>query len=244
MKPKKADIKFGEGNTMNTMVLLIPFNCIFDTDVGLIKVIKYSYFDTSVFKQNVLDSIVTNKDIVEFVYNCPYNNILQSILINNDKEEADEYYKQFMEAEYSNILANSVFTGVLDLLNRLEDEPDIKFTICCMKHEEVDFIKSIIPDDNLEIKLLRDIIPKINMYKQFFFKSVVSDEYFEYLFRFLSSNTIYLLDYYRNFEENGDLKDSEEFAVAEDVRRNRTSIINAFDNQTIKRKEFVSDGRS
>ena len=71
----KKNITFNEGNTLNIMVPLIPFNCLFDTNVGLIKLICKESNDSSVIDQNTLDSLDTNIKVVNFVYKSSSSNM-------------------------------------------------------------------------------------------------------------------------------------------------------------------------
>ena len=60
-----SNITYNESNTLNVMVPLIPFNCLFDTDVGLIKLINQEYNDSSVFDKNTTEKL--NIDIFPVV---------------------------------------------------------------------------------------------------------------------------------------------------------------------------------
>ena len=230
-------ITYNESNTNNVMVSIIPFNCLFDYDVGLIKLIKKYYNDPSVFNQNTLDSLYSNKDIVEFVFNSESSNILMDIMNNPDEEIAAEYYVQFMDKEYGEILQNSVYTGLLDFVYRLNNESDATYSIVCLRDEELRFINEYF--EGLRAEKPDDIIPRVNIYHQFFFKSCINDPYFEIFKQYPEGETIYILDYRKNFKPNGEILPTADLLILES-KHNRFSLINAY-NENIKRKEFIDN---
>jgi hypothetical protein len=231
------NITYNESNTSTVMVALIPFNCLFDYDVGLIKLIKQFYNDPSVFNQNTLDRLYSNKDIVEFVFNSDSQNIIMDIMNNPDEEIATEYYTQFMEREYSEILKNSVYTGLLNLVEKLDNESDATYSIVCLRKEEIRFMNTYLKEFRVETP--EDIIPRISIFHQYFFKTTVNDPYFDIFKQYPEGETIYILDYRRNFKPNGEIMPNQDLLILE-AKHNRFSLINSY-NENITRKEFVDN---
>ena len=109
LKEGSWTIRMGEGNTIGIIKPLVPFNCIVDTDVGLIQLIKTEYRSPDIFNIGLLDSFINNRGIIKLLYHRKTKNPLLPFM--NDQEDvatADDLYKQFMEKEYRNIIVKSV----------------------------------------------------------------------------------------------------------------------------------------
>ena len=231
------NITYSESNTSSVMVTIIPFNCLFDTDVGLIKLIKLYYNDPSVFNQNTLDQLSSTKDLVEFVFNSESSNILMDIMNNPDEETANEYYVQFMNQEYGEILQNSVYTGLMDFFEKLINEPEVTYSVVCLRDEELRFIDTYM--EGVVAEKPDSIIKRIKIYHQYFFKSHINDPYFEIFKQYPEGETVYILDYRRNFKPNGEIFPTSDLLFLES-RHNRFSLINTY-TDNIKRKEFIDN---
>lgn len=195
-------ITFNTNNTLNVMVVLIPFNCLFDTNVGLIKLINLNYNDPRVFDKNTLDSLDSNLKVTKFSYESTSENIIMDLLINKDIEVANAYYQQFLEEQYQNILNYSVYTGLINLLSKLMDQPDVNVSVFCMNELEANFIHNNL-SDQVRTVLPDETIEHINMYKQFYFKTSVNDPYFDTIYKYLHKVFVYMLDYAINFNSEG-----------------------------------------
>ena len=226
MPSSTTTIKYNEGHTLNVMVPLISFNCLFDTEVGLIKLINKNFNDPRVFDTNTLDSLDSNLKVTRFVFNSTSDNILLDILKDKDIEVAKEYYKQFMEQEYDNILINSVYTDLVGLLETMESQPDVKASIYCLNKTEVDFIHKYLSPD-IQAVTIEDIRERFDMYKQFYFRSIVDDPYLNTIYKGISKSFVYILDYRRNFDNEGKLKTND---IVDTMEKNLVSFgaINAF----------------
>ena len=123
---------------------LIPFNLIFDTDFGLIKLISKEYradlFDKSVLDSD--DSVIANLLIAR-----PFENPLCILTEYNSetKKILDDYYLEFMDTRYDDILKLSVFTGIGNYALGLS----IKVTFDDGSYEFVteDKVKSDVPEE-------------------------------------------------------------------------------------------------
>lgn len=224
------NITFNESNTQNIMVPLIPFNCLFDTNVGLIKLIYQEFNDSSVFDKNTLDSLDTNFKVTKFVYNSTSSNILLDIMIDKDKDIADEYYKQFMEEEYADILRNSVITDIFHLFEAMLYQRDIRVTVFCERFEEINFLHEYVSQD-IDAILLDEVKNHFDLYKQFYFKSCSGDYYFNSISRAIRKKAVYILDYPKNFNDDGEFLINDYIKSMQSDQGVHFSIINTYSHR-------------
>ena len=118
---------------------LIPFNLIFDTDFGLIKLISKEY-RADLFDKSVLDS--DDSTIVNLLIARPFENPLCILTEYNSetKKTLDDYYLEFMGTRYDDILKLSVFTGIGNYAFGLDGITEITTYIYCKSKDEVDYL--------------------------------------------------------------------------------------------------------
>lgn len=117
---------------------LIPFNMIFDTEMGLMKLIEFHY-NKGIFNYNAL-----GKDDLTKLYLMQRNNWNPLSIIcdeNISQNDMDELYYQFIDREYERILLYSPNTALYDVLNVVYRNEQIRFTVVCKSEMELDFFK-------------------------------------------------------------------------------------------------------
>lgn len=191
-------IHMNEGNTAGIMVPLIPFNCIIDSDFGLLSLISSKYRDPKFFNLDFLDSHSKIKDLVLALYERKEQNPLSLIMANpDDKDTANDLYIDFMDKMYTDILDRSMATDICKLAIVYEDN-NIHPTILCKRQEEVDFISTNSTIHNLHTELIREdgkVNKKdISAYQQFFFK-FTNDRYCQLLADYIFGKVVYLSNY-------------------------------------------------
>ena len=231
-KEGKWTIRMGEGNTMGIIKPLIPFNCIIDSDVGLIELIRSEYRSPDMFDIGLLDSFSSQLDLLKFLYHRKSINPLIPFMINKeDNKTADDLYMQFMDKQYSEILQRSPLTGLYKLANLCNHSEEVASTISFSN----DIEESIINKDPVLKRIKKvsigDIPYNCNNLDVFFFKSTI-DPYLHISIPILRSKNINILDYDYNFEEDGNLIVSKDIAIAE-MSRCRFNVINAYNRQEI-----------
>lgn len=122
--------------------ILIPFNMIADTDMGLLKLIKQKYMDPEVFIEDLLDC----QDIIlrSYIRDSVSDNPLVTFIEN--EEEASDYYDQFMENKYDEIATLSPITTIKEVIDRFIESKSIQVSILCMEEIEVDIISKLFDD--------------------------------------------------------------------------------------------------
>lgn len=170
--------------------VLVPFNTLIDTDMGLLKLIEFDYHDYTMFHRLLLNTSEINQRY--FLVTRKHSNVIESLLTVDDKELADDLLSQFMEKEYDQILKLSCNTAICDLTVVLRSNINqvIRVTVMCSCKEEQDMIvdrhinvfKTII--DTPETVSLKD-------YGTIFVKDVKDlDRY-----RYIEGKTIYVPNY-------------------------------------------------
>lgn len=124
---------------MYNLDILIPFDLVVDLDIGLLKLVRFEYSNNDYFYKGILQgmddclrySLMTRED----------PNPLSIAAVNpDDHETLDEFYKQFMEREYTKIMNLSQDTAISDLtkVSGMASASDriVRITIMCRSEEE------------------------------------------------------------------------------------------------------------
>ena len=180
--------------------ILIDFNCYIDTEVGLIRLIREKYLDEKVFNVDLLRSNLRN--IIKMLMERKEVNPLY-LFANEDisRKDLDDYYQQFMDEEYDNILSRSVTTEIAHWIQLLKSEPSIHITFLCHNQKErnilvqEEFLRGkqfILDTDNVDY----------SKFTQFFFK-YISEDIEKYIFKY---KTYYFSKYLLNFTDDFNMK--------------------------------------
>lgn len=161
-----SHITFSESNTLGVINPLVSFNCLIDTDFGLLVLIAQKFFDTSVFSQEFFDNNINSEDLKYTIYERENKNPLLLCMISSRFSE--EYYNQFMSECYKDILDRSMITDLARNLPLLSNSGAM-FTILCKRQEEIDLLDRLKLFDKFHRVLLSDI-KDMNEYNQFFMK--------------------------------------------------------------------------
>lgn len=180
-------------NTANINRILIPYDCIFNDDIGLYRVIREHYSNDSVFNLSLLDE----ENLNSLVHDNIYNNPLELIIREEYKDKMNDFYKEFLEQEYERILDYSPYTPIFEFahLNIVS---------------KMGFITFLVFNDLQEAELRKRFDEKIDIIKLDNYNELNIDEYdIIFLKRYedslliqnLQGKYIYLLDYRFNFEK-------------------------------------------
>lgn len=234
----KQTIKFGEGNTVGFLTPLIFFDCIYDTDVGLIELIRRDYRDSSMFNLESLDSFENRRQLIKFLYLRDQPNPILPFMNNkNDVETADDLYNQFMSKEYSNILDLCVRTDLYNALLLFINAEEIKATVFCKNDLERYLLESDPDLSDLEIIDSIDLNNKINSFEQFYFKSIYDHTQLN-IYNIIRHKVIYYMDYRFNLDNKNNIKDSKQ-TVAASVARCRLNTISTYNIDKLDGKEII-----
>ena len=176
--------------------ILMDFDCYIDTEVGLIRLIQDKYLDDKVFNIELLQSGLRN--IINMLINRKeYNPLYLFANENISKEDLDDYYKEFMDIEYDNILSRSVTTEISHLIDLFKSEPSIHVTFLCHNQKQRNIL---VKEEYLKGKNFILDTDDINFsnFTQFFFK-YISKDIDKYIFPY---KTYYFSKYLLNFDDN------------------------------------------
>lgn len=128
---------------MYTIDVLIPFECIVDIDMGLIKLLKFEYRNPEYFFKGILDG---PDDCIEYELINRKNRNPLSIPTNMSKvddETIGNWYQQFIEKEYTKIMELSTSTSLADLvkLSSFNTDKVLRTTILCSNDEEANIVR-------------------------------------------------------------------------------------------------------
>ena len=172
--------------------ILIPFSMIYDTEMGLIRLIKNKYLDPEEFE----DGLFNQPDGINkyFLKQRPMKNPLGEYTVK--EEDADYYYKEFIEKKYLEILEYSITTTVYEWVKKMIDYSNLSITIICNIDEEMNMINEcfgnrvqvIIPDDYTDIEL--------KIYDTIFVKDIEDLLLYE---KSMDGKNIYMANYMHNY---------------------------------------------
>lgn len=182
--------------------ILVPFDILIDTDMGLLKLIEFDYHNEDFFLKGILNTTESNQKY--FLMSRFSSNVIEALLTVQDKELAENLYAQFIEKEYDQILNLSCNTAICDLTLLLRSNMNqvIRMTVMCKNEKEVNLIKK------RKISCFKTIISdpeKINLddYGTIFVKNIYDlDKY-----KRVEGKTIYVPNYGFNVTINPDLPD-------------------------------------
>ncbi len=118
---------------------LIPFDLVIDTDIGLLQTINKKYHDTDTFYESLMKSPV--KYQIFLLYFRKYVNPITVLAKDRDNAELmDDYYNQFIEEEYVDILKNSIITRMFIVIMDGIKLGTICPTICCKSPLEKSYL--------------------------------------------------------------------------------------------------------
>lgn len=211
----------GSGNTGGIMTPLIHFDIIFDTDVGLLCLILRDYMNPEVFNKDFFFGKKV-KELVYELYIRKENNPIDICINDSYKNKADDFYRQFMEEKYNEILELSVFTEFYRLIRAFQNESDIKATILCDREEQVTFLGKYNNTKKCDI-FISNSLNKVNIkrYNQFYFKRIDDSSKFA---NNISNKTVYFANYGFNRNDNNEIKDHDLI-----VSLSETNVINLID---------------
>ena len=135
---------------MYQLNVLIPFNMIIDTEMGLLKLIQFDYNNTEYFYPGIINGDDTFKKYVLLTRN--ERNPLCVAVKDEKMDCADDLYKQFMEKEYNSILQLSPPTALRDVGSILRTSIDkvVKINILCETDDEIELlVNRQIPYDDI-----------------------------------------------------------------------------------------------
>lgn len=168
----------------------MPFEVLIDTDVGLWNLISSEYKNEIFFLPGMLKLSDSHRKY--FMVVRENRNPLMTLVSEPSQELADDFYSQFMEKEYDNILSLSPNTDVCKVLDlmRKSNSSIIRLTILCENEKQKELIlRRNLMHDNIIVSDKSSI--SLSEYGTMFVKDVSDlDKY-----RIVEGKTIYVANY-------------------------------------------------
>lgn len=179
--------KFNSSNTV-----LIPYNCIVDEDSGLLRVIRDYYSNDTVFD---LEKFDTDEKIEDLILNKKYVNPLDLVIRPEYTKKSLDFYNQFIEEEYENILKNSFMTTLFKFVLSVKQSQIGRVIFLANNEREKQSIELLFGSDN---NILIGKIDEINLddIDTIFIKRISDIRNFNNI----NGKNLYILDYNFNFE--------------------------------------------
>lgn len=182
--------------------ILVTFDMLIDTDIGLIDIIKNKYNDPTVFNNNILN--LNDKYLKGLLRESNSSNPIDIILLEDNHKQAEVFYKELMEIEYKEIIKRSPITTIVDVIKRfIFTDGLIKVTILCNSDIEENKIREILQedcsDDSYRIEVCKDWSQlDTSIYDTIFFK------YLEDLLKFnqVVGKNLMVCDYKCNLDDD------------------------------------------
>lgn len=124
--------------------ILLPFELIYDIDVGLLKLIQRDFNDSTYFDIHKIDSM-DDTDIINYSMNRHHENPLYGIsnAYDGSFEDLDELYEDFMKTKYKEILELSNKTYLGGLYELISSTQGIKISIYYKSELELEKLKEL-----------------------------------------------------------------------------------------------------
>lgn len=240
-------VNFNLGNTNDAFAPVFPFNCLFDTDLGLVQLIKYNYASPDVFDRDLFSQFDSKRAMIRLLYTRKnVNPLLYFMKDKTDIELANNIYAQFYAQKYDEILDYCVYTGLYELIIRLANEGDIHPIILYSNEPE-----KIIVESNMDFRGIKgydvndnDTFDILKRYKQFFFISNYDGMYLPKLLKILLVKSIYILDYGYNFDKEGHLIINNNLDILLNTNRCQLSIIDVYDRKRLGFSTINEDNKN
>lgn len=133
---------------------LIPFDLVIDTEVGLLQTINKKYHNTDTFYDSLLNAPIKYQ-IYLLNMRKRINPITAIAKERDDEELMNDYYRQFMEEEYVDILKNSIITRMFIVIMEGIKMGTILPTIVCNSSLEKNYLlkrdKEVFDKCNIEV---------------------------------------------------------------------------------------------
>lgn len=186
-------IKPGTIDTSGNNTPLVSFDCIIDTDFGLLNLIDSNYLDSSIFDIDFFNNHHKIKELVKVLYEREERNPLSICVKDKSDIDIDMLYQQFIDEKYTDILKRSMVTEIYNLIEQFKLSGEVKPTIICRKQEEIDCLKELPLFSKQFPIILLDEIEDISYYKQFFFR-YIDDDYIKKLSSEINNKTVYVIN--------------------------------------------------
>ena len=180
--------------------LLIDFNCIVDTEIGMINLIKDKYLDDSVFNKDIIMGSLESIILLLIKRKDP-NPLYLFANKNIDRKDLDDYYREFMTQEYNSVLKYSITTGLSNLIYLFKTEPGIHVTFLCESNIEKQLLLSIEDFKECNIVLYDDNTIDFSQYSTYYFK-YITDQVLNFMYDY---KTYYFSKYLLNFDNEFNL---------------------------------------
>lgn len=180
----------------NILYPLIPFDMIIDTDVGILKLAKERYIDSSIYYYGILQLsidilayMLTKRKEVNPLSIAKKSGIGNSVI--------DQNYKEMIESDYDKIVSLSVTTDLFDAMRYFISSDIIIPTILCKNDIEADMLSKI----KFEKKIAVEVCPPEHLsakYDPIYIKDISKINRYSHL---LDGKNIYIANYGFNFVE-------------------------------------------
>lgn len=228
MSTNTRNIIFGQGDVNGIITPLIPFNCVYDLDVGLV---RFMYENGYTNNNDIVDGTFFNPFIMRNIVVRLYTRVDENPLNLFVSESTDELYNEFMSKYYEKIVRSSVHTGIYDLCSTFRTEKSVKGSIIYSNEAEYYMLRGDERLKGVELVDLDSLSSDFTEFNTFFFKSV-DDMYITAFADKIKSKSIYILDYKFNFSKEGTIRNTSSINTLE-VNRNIINIINVYDKQRL-----------
>jgi len=181
--------------------ILIPFDMIYDIDIGIFKLMKSSYKNPIYIHAMML--CISNNNFKYFIINSKTYDPLNILLRDDCKGESIDILNDLIEEDYERIVELSEPTDILGLLSVYLKSSLVKITILCTTEEESNKIKNTKLLENAKVIIQKDY-SKINMDE---YDSLFIKKYTEVLrFKKLQGKSIFIGNYKFNQDEENTTK--------------------------------------
>lgn len=211
---------------MYNLDILIPFELVIDLDIGLLKLVRFEYNKNNYFYKSILQGTDDCLRYALMIREDP--NPLSIAAVNpDDKESLNEFYKQFMEREYTKILNLSQDTAISDLtkVSSMSNSADriVRITVMCRNEEEKKLI-NVRKINPFKVIISNPEKVDLSQYKALFVKNVYDLD----LYRNVEALNLYIANYGFNLIQDPDKSNTPGLPIDIVAKYSKDNEINIF----------------
>lgn len=225
----------GESHNRENLSPIISAHTIIDPDTGLFKfMMQENYINPEVFNYDFFTSRTESEVVSELHYREEKNPLYLIAKDRSNDTLLDEYYNQFLETKYEEILEASNSTEIVDFIYAMLSDGKIKPTILYYKEEEMNQL--LIFDNFIDIEMITidELLSNTDKYGQYFLKYF---EEIEPVIDYIGQSTIYVSDNGLNFDDKGIVRRKDIASKLAD-QFNDINVFNMYNPKIVNREKI------
>lgn len=189
--------------------IIITFDLLYDTDLGLLKLIKSKYNNPEIVKREYLDNI-TDIAIIDILLKNKDKNPLSFIINDKYHNHIDSLYDDFFTNKYDEVLLYSPMTEIVNLISLYKMSKAISINVLCKNKLEEQAIKELNNEYNTILKEENKV--SVEDYDSIYIKYINDINLFDH--EHIKGKNIYIGNYSYNLQNDETMRPNNDFILS------------------------------